>query len=314
MNIQLNKTIPISIKDQIKRQIRGIIQEKQILPGSALPSSKDLASILAVNRNTVAAAYQELISEGLLTSIRGKGTFISKNVSIQFSAELAFIMKEAVSKAFAKGFSSAEITDHFFSTLTDNSTIKQQILVVWCNKFTLREVSQALEEKLAVKTECVGLEVFKSDPQKAATYLEGKDLVVTSINYLESIRPVTEKYGIEVAGVMLMSVTRVINEIIKLPDGITIGFSCINDVAAESTCKFVRLSGGTTLKTIWAGADDLQNLKEMISLCDVIFATHYVYEKVRQLTPPKIDVISIDCKISDANINLIQEQLLNNKS
>lgn len=47
-----------------------------LVPGSRLPSVRGLAMELTINPNTVARAYTELISEGLIESIRGVGVFV----------------------------------------------------------------------------------------------------------------------------------------------------------------------------------------------------------------------------------------------
>ena len=44
-------------------------------PGSALPSSRDLAASRGISRSTVVAVYDQLQAEGLLESRRGSGTF-----------------------------------------------------------------------------------------------------------------------------------------------------------------------------------------------------------------------------------------------
>jgi GntR family transcriptional regulator len=50
-------------------------------PGDALPSIRPLAEELRVNRNTVAKAYTELESLGIIETIAGKGCFLKENES-----------------------------------------------------------------------------------------------------------------------------------------------------------------------------------------------------------------------------------------
>jgi GntR family transcriptional regulator len=52
-----------------------------VQPGDALPSIRPLAEELRVNRNTVAKAYAELESQGVIETIAGKGCFIRANHS-----------------------------------------------------------------------------------------------------------------------------------------------------------------------------------------------------------------------------------------
>ena len=50
-------------------------------PGEPLPSIRPLAEELRVNRNTVAKAYAELESQGVIETIPGKGCFLKENNS-----------------------------------------------------------------------------------------------------------------------------------------------------------------------------------------------------------------------------------------
>src|SRR5438094_365474 len=52
----------------------------RLSPGQSLPGSRTLARSLSVHRNTVLSAYQELLSEGWITTSRAKGTFVSQEL------------------------------------------------------------------------------------------------------------------------------------------------------------------------------------------------------------------------------------------
>ena len=50
-------------------------------PGEALPSIRPLAEELRVNRNTIAKAYAELESQGVIETLPGRGCFLKANSS-----------------------------------------------------------------------------------------------------------------------------------------------------------------------------------------------------------------------------------------
>ena len=64
--------------DQLYQAIRTQVLNQLFTPGTRLPSSRNLSRQLGVARNTVIAAYEQLIAEGYLESRSGSGTFVTE--------------------------------------------------------------------------------------------------------------------------------------------------------------------------------------------------------------------------------------------
>ena len=64
---------------QLVDQIRYAAASGGLQHGEALPSIRPLAEELRVNRNTIAKAYAELESQGVIETIPGKGCFLKEN-------------------------------------------------------------------------------------------------------------------------------------------------------------------------------------------------------------------------------------------
>ncbi len=65
---------------QIARAITDDVRRGRIAPGARLPGSRTLAATLSVHRNTVLAAYDELLSEGWIEASAARGTFVSASL------------------------------------------------------------------------------------------------------------------------------------------------------------------------------------------------------------------------------------------
>lgn len=63
---------------QIIEQVKFAAAMGDLKEGDALPSIRELAEQLSINRNTVAKAYGLLQNEGVVNSSQGKGVFLSK--------------------------------------------------------------------------------------------------------------------------------------------------------------------------------------------------------------------------------------------
>ena len=66
---------------QLADQVRYAAASGALRPGDPLPSIRPLAEELRVNRNTVAKAYAELESQGVIETLPGKGCFLKENHS-----------------------------------------------------------------------------------------------------------------------------------------------------------------------------------------------------------------------------------------
>ena len=65
---------------RLGRAVVEDIREGRLSPGDRLPSSRALANDLGVHRNTVIAAYDELVAQGWIEALHGRGTFVSRDL------------------------------------------------------------------------------------------------------------------------------------------------------------------------------------------------------------------------------------------
>ncbi|WP_327089458.1 PLP-dependent aminotransferase family protein [Nonomuraea sp. NBC_01738] len=62
---------------QIATELRESIRSGRLVAGTRLPATRDLAADLAVSRGVVVEAYEQLVAEGFLLSVTGRGTQVS---------------------------------------------------------------------------------------------------------------------------------------------------------------------------------------------------------------------------------------------
>jgi GntR family transcriptional regulator len=69
----------LALYDQIIRQIKFAVAGEVLKPGEMIPSVRELARELTLNPNTVARAYRQLQTDGILASIRGTGLVVAES-------------------------------------------------------------------------------------------------------------------------------------------------------------------------------------------------------------------------------------------
>ncbi len=78
--LPVDRSDPAPVVRQIARAISQHVRAGRLRPGERLPGTRTLSRVLAVHRNTVAAAYAELTAEGWIASAPGRGTFVSAEI------------------------------------------------------------------------------------------------------------------------------------------------------------------------------------------------------------------------------------------
>jgi GntR family transcriptional regulator len=75
LTVRLDSAVPLA--DQLVAGLRGAIARGEVEPGGRLPTVRQLAADLGIHMNTVARAYRALESQGLVSTVRGRGTVVT---------------------------------------------------------------------------------------------------------------------------------------------------------------------------------------------------------------------------------------------
>jgi len=100
IHISANDGVPIYL--QIVNQVKYLVASGRLAPGEELPPIRVLAEQLLVNPNTVARAYRELETAGLVTKRRTAGTYVSDAGSPLARRQRVKILTERVDALLAE--------------------------------------------------------------------------------------------------------------------------------------------------------------------------------------------------------------------
>lgn len=182
--------IPIYL--QVKTHILDKIKAGDFPSGTKIPTERELAAELGISRNTVSAAYKELLLEGVLEARQGRGTFVkaassaSEDDSIAGSKRdrLAKIIDDAMAKASELGFTVEQFAaiTHIRAQIKTMAVRTLRVAIVDCTaEFTHRFAAQ-ISQHIAVHCE----EVLLADVEQGKVpieLLQACDLVVTTMEH-----------------------------------------------------------------------------------------------------------------------------------
>lgn len=103
-----------AIYEQITEQMKYHVLCGNLKSGDAIPSVRKLALDLNITPGTVAKVYQELEREGIIETIRGKGTFIAEKIELKpDEGKLSMVkkdLKSAILELKMMGYSKDDVT------------------------------------------------------------------------------------------------------------------------------------------------------------------------------------------------------------
>jgi len=106
MFFQVDPVNGVAIFDQVVRQVKFAVARGAIRPGNMVPSVRELAKELAINPNTVARAYQQLQSDGVLEGVRGMGLEVAADAVKLCRAERLKIVQSRLRNALVEALQS----------------------------------------------------------------------------------------------------------------------------------------------------------------------------------------------------------------
>ena len=130
LSVVLSNTAGVPIYEQIAQQVRDAILTGQVEADEMLPSIRALARDLRVSVITTTRAYSDLVAEGFLANVPGKGYFVlprdSELVREQVRREVAGHLGRAVGRARLAQLSDEELHTMLQTIITTSATSKDK--------------------------------------------------------------------------------------------------------------------------------------------------------------------------------------------
>lgn len=129
ITIDLDSAEPLF--NQLVKQIKQAIENKQLKPNDPVPSIRQLASDLDINAKTVAKAYKLLERDSVIESKGYRGSFVHKDAMKNLQIDITEWLNQALTVDIEKyrraGVTDSEIRIAFTAILSNNASATTQV-------------------------------------------------------------------------------------------------------------------------------------------------------------------------------------------
>ena len=106
---EVQKDSSVPIYSQVERMVMDMIGSGKLSPGQRAPSEREIAETLRISRMTARAAMSNLVADGYLYSVPGKGTFVANPKMRQDLLELTSFTEDMRRRGLKPGARLLEI-------------------------------------------------------------------------------------------------------------------------------------------------------------------------------------------------------------
>jgi len=123
LNFQIQSDSEVPASKQLFAQIQFAIASGQYPPAHRLPSTRQLAMITGLHRNTISKVYQQLEESGLVQSIAGSGIYVKlqerENIIQSDSPVVVSVntIKESIDRVLELGCNIGQVKELFLEEI-----------------------------------------------------------------------------------------------------------------------------------------------------------------------------------------------------
>jgi DNA-binding transcriptional regulator YhcF (GntR family) len=318
MDLNLNRQSQLPIHVQLKAQLAHLIQAGQLAPGGQLPTVRQLAGFLRINRNTVSKVFAELQREGYLSCEPGRGTFVSKvqgeaeAISSRMGALLA-VVDASIRKAQHLGFSPGEFATALYArtqtTAQPGPIHKVPVLLIECNRPQLRLFGAQLAEALPLRVTPLLIAELAGQMQRTSGFLERYDLAITTFFHVREVQALLADLPIEVVALLAEASLETLRCLTALPEGTKVGVACQEWTGTENVKLSIQNAGLTHIQLIPGCGKEPESVRQMLNEVSVVVCSSLVAAQIRTMAPRRTEILVDDRRLDQAGIELLRQRL-----
>jgi len=325
-HIKLDSEIPAS--KQLFDQIQFAIASRQYPPGHRLPSTRQLAMMTGLHRNTISKVYRQLEETGLVESLAGSGIYVKAqgheggkrhhtqpvaSEADDFPEKTEQAVQNGINELLSLGYSLPQIREIFLSEINWRLQCSAQVLVSVpeSDLGAGQLILQDLEPTLGVPTQLVPME-------QLAEVLEETDsaTIVTSRYFIKDVEAIAAPKSVRVIPVDIYNYAEEIKIITQLKANTCLGIVSLSSGFLDAAERIIHSLRGDELLVMSAQTTDFPRLKALVRTAQTIVCDQGSYSQVKRTVQEVSDdlirlpqVICSDNYISAESIRLLRQEL-----
>jgi GntR family transcriptional regulator len=319
--IQVDSEIPAS--RQLSDQIRFAIASRQYPPGHRLPSTRQLAMITGLHRNTISKIYQQLEEDGLVESVAGSGIYVKArghergnllgSPLHRQNPRLGKLVQESLDGFLAEGLTLTTVRELLLAEIDWRARCSARVLVtiprhdLGAGELMLTELEQALQ----IPVELVPLEDLEKflAGTKSAT-------VVTSRYFIGVAEEIAASFHLRVIPIDIYDYAKELSLVKKLPVDSRLGIVSLSHGIIKVAEILIHSLRGDELLVMSAQTHDLERMRVLVRTSQTIVTDKASFAPLKnaiaEARPDLIRVPEIICSenyIGERSIQLLRREL-----
>ncbi len=314
----------VSSSQQLVDQIQFAIASRQYHPGQKLPSTRQLAQITGLHRNTISKVYRQLEENGLVESITGSGIYVKaqghEGGTLLTSAPIleAYpatqnIIKQSLDELLLQGFNLEQIKQLFLAEIDWRLHCNALVIVAvpFNDMGAGKLITLELEEALLIPIELVTIEELNQvlKTSESAT-------IVTSRYFINQVLETIDIESTRVIPIDIYDYKEELEIVKNLPLHSYVGIVSLSAGVLRVAEMLVHSLRGDDITVITAQANDRRKLNNLVRSAYTIICDPNSYAIVKKtwhslqsemIRPPKI--ICSNSYVGEKSIELLKQEL-----
>jgi GntR family transcriptional regulator len=323
LQFQIYSDSDIPASKQLFDQIRFAIASRQYPPGHRLPSTRQLAMITGLHRNTIGKVYQNLEESGLVESIAGSGMYVKSqgweenahlgSPLLSQYPEASQLIQRQIDELIAQYLPLIQIRELYLAAIDGRLRSTARVLVtvplsdIGAGELILKELTQSL----ALPVQLIPLEDLG---QVLAETPSGT--VVTSRYFVAEAEEIALPHAIRVIPLDIYDYSQELALVKALPPDTRLGIVSLSPGILSAAEILIHSLRGDDVYTITAQTSDQSRLKSLIKSAHTIITDPASFPVVRQSIGSLRDelirlpqVVQSQNYIGETSINFLKREL-----